>query len=185
MRILAKVAMSVQLSCRTSFPPRGKGTLGDIAMVRTQIKTRLPFRLRGASPAPGAPQSLLHLEARPSRRPDQFLSTERKYGTPIQSVVVTWRQWLRLFVRKGRLSPDHLMPLPGHLTLPTWLREILVSVGIAARTITVFAAAVGFGILIAIEVGEGNPWIAASAAVGVLLFIVLLARLWWMSSRGR
>jgi len=75
--------------------------------------------------------------------------------------------------------------LPWNLTLPTWLREILVSAGIAARTISVFAAAVVFGILIAIEVGEGNPWIAASAAVGVLLFIVLPARLWWMSSRGR
>jgi hypothetical protein len=76
-----------------------------------------------------------------------------------------------------------LMPLIGNLTLPTWLREILVSVCIAARTITVFAAAVAFGILVAIKIGEGNPWIAAAATVGVLLFVVLPVRLWWLGSR--
>jgi hypothetical protein len=48
------------------------------------------------------------------------------------------------------LSPA-LMALLGNLTLPTWLREILVSVGVAARTITVFAAAVALGILVAIK----------------------------------
>jgi len=82
------------------------------------------------------------------------------------------------------LSPA-LMPLLRNLTLPTWLREILVSVGVAARTISVFAAAVAFGILVAIKIGEGNPWIAAAAAVGVLLFVVLPMRLWWLMSRSR
>jgi hypothetical protein len=80
------------------------------------------------------------------------------------------------------LSPA-LMPLLGNLTRPTWLREILVSVGVAARTITVFGAAVVLGILVAIKIGEGNPWIAAAAAVGVLLFVVLPVRLWWLTSR--
>jgi hypothetical protein len=69
--------------------------------------------------------------------------------------------------------------------MPTWLREILVSVGVAARTITVFAVAVAFGVFVAIKIGEGNPWIAAVAAVGVLLFVVLPVRLWWLGSRGR
>jgi len=82
------------------------------------------------------------------------------------------------------LSPA-LMPRLGNLTLPTWLREILVSVGIAARTITVFAVAVAFGVFVAIEIGGGNPWIAAAAAVGVLLFVVLPVRLWWLPSRSR
>jgi hypothetical protein len=59
-----------------------------------------------------------------------------------------------------------------------------VSVGVAARTITVFAAAVALGILVAIKIGEGTPWIAAAAAVGVLLFVVLPVRLWWLGSRG-
>jgi hypothetical protein len=69
--------------------------------------------------------------------------------------------------------------------MPTWLREILVSVGVAARTITVFAVAVAFGVFVAIKIGEGNPWIAAVAAVCVLLFVVLPMRLWWLGSRGR
>jgi len=78
-----------------------------------------------------------------------------------------------------------LMPVVSSLTLPTWLGEILISLGVAARTITVFAAAVAFGILVAIKFGEGNPWIGAAAAVGVLLFVVLPVRLWWLGSRGR
>jgi len=65
----------------------------------------------------------------------------------------------------------------------TWLREILASVGVAARTITVFGAAVVLGILVAIKIGGGNPWIAAAAAVSVLLFVVLPVRLWWLGSR--
>jgi hypothetical protein len=73
----------------------------------------------------------------------------------------------------------------SNLTLPTWLREILVSVGVAARTITVFAAAVALGILVAIKIGEGNAWIAAAAAVSVLLFVVLPVRLWWTSKVDR
>ena len=41
-----------------------------------------------------------------------------------------------------------LMPLVNSLTLPTWLGEILISVGIATTTITAFAAALAFGILL-------------------------------------
>jgi hypothetical protein len=80
------------------------------------------------------------------------------------------------------LSPA-LMPLLGNLTRSTWLREILASVGVAARAITVFGAAIVLGILVAIKIGEGNPWIAAAAAVSVLLFVVLPVRLWWLGSR--
>jgi hypothetical protein len=67
--------------------------------------------------------------------------------------------------------------------MPTWLREILASAGLAARTITVFAAAVAFGILIAIKIGEGNLWVAAAASAGALLFVVLPVRLWWLGRR--
>jgi hypothetical protein len=74
------------------------------------------------------------------------------------------------------------MPLIGSFTLPTWLGEILVSAGVAARTIAVFAAAVAFGILVAIKIGEGSPSIAAAAAVGLLLFVILPVRLWWLIS---
>jgi len=78
-----------------------------------------------------------------------------------------------------------LMPLVSSLTLPTWLGEILISLAVAARTIAVFAAAVAFGIFVAIKIGEGNPWIAAAAAIGVLLFVVLPVRLWWLMSSSR
>jgi len=69
--------------------------------------------------------------------------------------------------------------------MPKWLREILVSVGVAARTITVFAVAVAFGVFVAIKIGEGNPWVAAAAAAGFLLFVVLPVRLWWLMRRSR
>ena len=74
-----------------------------------------------------------------------------------------------------------LMPLVGNLTLPTWLAEILVSAGVGA----VFATAVAFGILVAIKIGEGSPWIAAAVAVGLLLFVVLPVRLWWLINNSR
>lgn len=74
-----------------------------------------------------------------------------------------------------------LMPLVGNLTLPTWLAEILVSAGVGV----VFATAVAFGILVAIKIGEGSPWIAAAVAVGFLLFVVLPVRLWGLISNSR
>lgn len=51
----------------------------------------------------------------------------------------------------------------------------------AARPIAIFATAVAFGIFVAIKFGEGNPWIAAATAIGVLLFVVLPVRLWFLS----
>jgi hypothetical protein len=81
---------------------------------------------------------------------------------------------------------DHsLRPLMASLTLPKWLEETLLSAGIAARIIAVFAAAVALGILVAIKVGEGNPWMAAGIAAGLLLFVVLPVRLWWLSRSPR
>jgi hypothetical protein len=63
--------------------------------------------------------------------------------------------------------------------LPIWLWEILASVGVAARIITVFGVAIVLGVLIATKIGNWNPWIAAAAACAVLLFVVLPVRLWW------
>jgi len=42
--------------------------------------------------------------------------------------------------------------------MPSWLREILISLGIAARTIFVFAVAAAFGISISLKVADGNFW---------------------------
>ena len=77
------------------------------------------------------------------------------------------------------------MSLLGSHALPNWLGEILISAGVAARTLAVFAAAIAVGILVAIKIGEGSPWIAAAAAASVLLFVVLPVRLWWLVSRSR
>jgi hypothetical protein len=63
--------------------------------------------------------------------------------------------------------------------LRIWLWEILASLGVAARIITVFGAAIVLGVLIATKIGNWNPWIAAAAACAVLLFVVLPVRLWW------
>lgn len=66
-----------------------------------------------------------------------------------------------------------------------WIREIAVSVAIATRTTAVFALAIGFGLFVAIKLAQGNPWIAAGAAIGFLLFIVLPVRLWWTVGRSQ
>jgi hypothetical protein len=39
--------------------------------------------------------------------------------------------------------------------------------------------------LVAIKIGEGSPWIAAAAAIGLLLLVVLPVRLWWLKSSSR
>lgn len=77
------------------------------------------------------------------------------------------------------------MSLLGSHALPNWLAEILISAAVAARTLAVFAAAIAFGILVAIKIGEGSPWVAAAAAGGLLLFVVLPVRLWWLVSTSR
>lgn len=69
--------------------------------------------------------------------------------------------------------------------MPKWVREILISVSVATRAISVFAVAVAAGTLAAIKIGEGNPWVAAATATGVLLFVVLPVRLWWPTKRSR
>jgi hypothetical protein len=76
-------------------------------------------------------------------------------------------------------------PVIASFTPPKWLREILLSAGIAARAIAVFAAAVAFGVLVVIKVGEDNLWIAAVIAAGVLLLVVLPVRLWWITRSSR
>lgn len=62
-----------------------------------------------------------------------------------------------------------LMVSRANSALAIWLWEILASVGIAARIVTVFGAAAVFGVLIAIKIGNWNSWIAAAAACAVLL----------------
>jgi hypothetical protein len=64
-------------------------------------------------------------------------------------------------------------------TAQIWLWEILASLGVAARIITVFGAVIVLGVLIATKIGNWNPWIAAAATCAVLLFVVLPVRLWW------
>ena len=69
--------------------------------------------------------------------------------------------------------------------MPNWLRELLVSVGVAARTMAVFAVAVAFGVFAAIKFSEGNPWVAAAIAAGILVLVVLPLRLRWLRKRSR
>ena len=76
------------------------------------------------------------------------------------------------------LSAAVMAPL-ANSALPIWVWEILASLGVAARIITVFGAAIVLGVLIATKIGNWNPWIAAAAACAVLLFVVLPVRLWW------
>jgi len=77
-----------------------------------------------------------------------------------------------------------LIPLIGG-TPPTWFREILLSAAVAVRTIAVFAVAVAFGVVVAIKIDGGNLWVAAALAAGLLLFVVLPVRLWWVTSHSR
>jgi hypothetical protein len=67
--------------------------------------------------------------------------------------------------------------------MPTWLLEILASLGAAAITLMIFAAALAFGIFVTIKIGGGNPWVGVAAAVAVLLFVALPLRLWFVTRR--
>jgi membrane protein DedA with SNARE-associated domain len=62
--------------------------------------------------------------------------------------------------------------------LPEWARELLTILGLVVRVTVVFAVAVVLGVLVAIKLGDGNPWLAAAVAAGFLLFVVLPVRLW-------
>jgi hypothetical protein len=67
----------------------------------------------------------------------------------------------------------------GLRAMPTWLREILVSVAVAAITLWTFAIAIAVGVLVSINIG-GRSWlVGATIAVGFLLFVVL-PLLWWV-----
>lgn len=58
-------------------------------------------------------------------------------------------------------------------TLPPWLGETLLSVGVAARATALFGAAVAFGFLVAFKFADGSVWLAAAAATFILLFVIL------------
>ena len=77
------------------------------------------------------------------------------------------------------MLPAAVMARLTNSALPIWLWEILSSLGVAARILTVFGVAIVLGVLIATKIGNWNPWIAAAAACAVLLFVVLPVRLWW------
>ena len=77
------------------------------------------------------------------------------------------------------MLPAAVMARLTNSALPIWLWEILSSLGVAARILTVFGVAIVLGVLIATKIGNWNPWIAAAAACAVLLFVVLSVRLWW------
>jgi hypothetical protein len=69
--------------------------------------------------------------------------------------------------------------------MANWYREVLVSLSVAARVVAIFAVAVVFGVLVSLKIGNGNLWIAATAAASLLLFVVLPIRLWWLRKRAR
>ena len=77
------------------------------------------------------------------------------------------------------MLPAAVMARLTNSALPIWLWEILSSLGVAARILTVFGVAIVLGVLIATKIGNWNPWIAAAAACAVLLFVFLPVRLWW------
>ena len=77
------------------------------------------------------------------------------------------------------MLPAAVMARLANSALPIWLWEILSSLAVAARILTVFGVAIILGVLIATKIGNWNPWIAAAAACAVLLFVVLPVRLWW------
>jgi len=83
------------------------------------------------------------------------------------------------------MLPAAVMARLANSALPIWLWEILSSLAVAARILTVFGVAIVLGVLIATKIGNWNPWIAAAAACAVLLFVVLPVRLWWSLPRMR
>jgi hypothetical protein len=76
-----------------------------------------------------------------------------------------------------------LLPTIGS-TLPPWLGETLLSVGVAARATALFGAAVAFGLLIAFKFADGSVWLAAAAAAFLLLFVILPLRVWRLLARN-
>ena len=77
------------------------------------------------------------------------------------------------------MLPAAVMARLANSALPIWLWEILSSLAVAARILTVFGVAIVLGVLIATKICNWNPWIAAAAACAVLLFVALPVRLWW------
>jgi hypothetical protein len=69
-------------------------------------------------------------------------------------------------------------------TLPPWLGEALLSVGVAARATALFGAAVAFGFFVSFKFADGSVWIAAAAAAFLLLFVILPLRVWRLLARN-
>ena len=79
---------------------------------------------------------------------------------------------------------DTGIPASGWKQVLDWIREIAISIAVATRATAMFALAIGFGLLVALKFGEGDPWVAGAAAVGFLLLVVLPVRLWWTVGRS-
>jgi hypothetical protein len=69
--------------------------------------------------------------------------------------------------------------------MPKWLREILVSVGVAAITLVIFAVAIVFGVVVASQLADGSFWVGVAATLGFLILVVLPLRLLWVVRRSR
>jgi hypothetical protein len=67
--------------------------------------------------------------------------------------------------------------------MSTWLREILVSLTVAAITLLTFAIAVAVGVLVSIDIGGRNWLVGASVALGFL--VCLAGPLLWVMKRMR
>ena len=69
--------------------------------------------------------------------------------------------------------------------MPTWLRETLVSISIAAITLSTFAVAIAVGVLISTTMSSGSWWVGATTAVAFLVLVALPLRLWWVMKKSR
>jgi hypothetical protein len=69
--------------------------------------------------------------------------------------------------------------------MPAWLREIFVSLSIAAITLLAFALAIAVGLLVSSVISNGSWWVSATAAVAFLLLVLLPLRLWWVMRTAR
>jgi hypothetical protein len=69
--------------------------------------------------------------------------------------------------------------------MPKWLREFLVTVGVVAITLTIFAVAIALGFFVSIQLAQGSFWMGVAVAISFLVFVVLPLRLWWVSRKAR
>ena len=89
----------------------------------------------------------------------------------------------RLLISMFRSSP--VWSAYSRDQMPKWLREFLVSVGVIAITLTIFAVAIALGFFVSIKLAQGSFWMGVAVAISFLVFVVLPLRLWWVSRKAR